>query len=537
MSAAHSAVQTNQSRSSLVAGHRRFPFATTFATGPSLPFLISSGPGRADERGMRRIRFATVSLLGGLALALSFGCASKQEDGAVGEGGKKEPFVPLPEVLGVAPAGDINPDDHILEVNLAARARSVPLADGEATPMLNYNDQLPGPLLHARVGDRIIVHFTNELDEETTIHWHGLRISDQMDGSPMIQSPIPPGGSFTYDFVVPDAGTYWYHTHLHQIQQFEKGLYGAIVVHEKDAPSFTAERLFVADDIRLTATNQIAPFQSSGPDIGMGRVGNTLVMNGRAEPLKLTIPRGAVERWRFIMATNSLAYGLKLTGADVKVIATDGGLLPTPVVADRVEVAPGNRYDFEIRPKADATEVKMEAMILQLDANDMVVEVPFEIAKATIEGDVTPVEPVYPVVTLPPIDVEAEQFDWKLSGGVVDGNVEFTINGESTFVGDDGHAMLGMFEANKPVKIRLFSDVSPAHPFHLHGQFFQIIARGGKPVTDEPGLRDTVHVRGAQSVTVLTYFENPGQWMAHCHISEHSEKGMMGEIMVHAPAP
>ncbi|MFO0612228.1 MAG: multicopper oxidase family protein [Polyangiaceae bacterium] len=419
-------------------------------------------------------------------------------------------------------------------MNLTAQAHDVQLADGKPTAMLTYNDQLPGPLLHARVGDRIIVHFTNALDEETTVHWHGLRISDQMDGSPMIQSPIPPGGTFTYDFVVPDAGTFWYHTHLHQIQQFEKGLYGAIVVHEKDAPAFTAERLFVADDIRLTATNAIAPFQTSGPDIGMGRVGNTLVMNGRAEPLKLTIPRGAVERWRFILATNSLAYGLQFTGADVSLIATDGGLLPAPIPRDRVEVAPGQRYEFEVRPKADATEVKLEAMILELDANDMVVEVPFEIAHATVEGDVTPTEPVYPAVVLPATDVQAETFDWKLSGANVGGKVEFTINGESTFVGDGTHAMLGMFEQGKPVKIRFTSMVSPAHPFHLHGQFFQILERNGEPVTDEPGLRDTVHVRGADSVTILTYFENPGEWMVHCHISEHSEKGMMGEIMVHA---
>lgn len=486
--------------------------------------------------GSVRSLFVSSALVGVVALVAS--ACDDGDGGKGGQGGKPEEFVPLPEVTGVALAEDINPDPHVLEVNLTARARMVPLASGDETAMLNYNDQLPGPLLHARVGDRIIVHFTNELSEETTVHWHGLRISDQMDGSPMIQSPIPAGGTFTYDFVVPDAGTYWYHTHLHQIEQFEKGLYGAIVVHEKDAPVFTAERLFVADDIRLTATNQVAPFQTSGPDIGMGRVGNTLVMNGRAEAAKVTLPRGAVERWRFVMATNSLAYGLRFLGADVKVIGTDGGLLPAPFVADRVEVAPGQRYEFEIRPKADATEVEMQAMVLQLDENNNVVEVPFTIASAAIEGEVAPVEPVYPVVTLPPTDAAVDPIDWALSGGVVAGQVEFTINGESSFVGDGTHAMLGMFDQGQPVKIRFKSDVSPAHPFHLHGQFFQILERNGQPVTDEPGLRDTVHVRGAQTVTILTYFENPGQWMVHCHISEHSEKGMMGEVMVHAaPQP
>ena len=154
------------------------------------------------------------------------------------------------------------------------RAEAVQLLPGDLTKMFTYNDQLPGPLLHARVSDRVIVHFKNELAQPTIVHWHGLRISDTMDGSPVLSKPIDPGGSFTYDFIVPDAGTFWYHTHSNQIEQLERGLYGAIVVHEKEAPIFSAERVFVGDDIRLTGTNQIAAFQKSGPDVGAGRVGN-----------------------------------------------------------------------------------------------------------------------------------------------------------------------------------------------------------------------------------------------------------------------
>jgi FtsP/CotA-like multicopper oxidase with cupredoxin domain len=104
------------------------------------------------------------------------------------------------------------------------------------------------------------------------------------------------------------------------------------------------------------------------------------------------------------------------------------------------------------------------------------------------------------------------------------------------FVGDDHeHVIIDKFMPNVPVAITLDSNVSPAHPFHVHGQFFQIIARDGEPVF-EPGLRDTVHVRGADSVTILSYFENPGRWMVHCHISEHSENGMMADIVVGEPS-
>lgn len=453
--------------------------------------------------------------------------------GAGGEGGGVE-LPPLPEVDGVGELEDLDPDPTVLEVEIVARQEILQLVDGPTTTVLAYNGQLPGPLLHARKGDRVVVHFTNELDEPTTIHWHGLRISDQMDGSPMIQDPVQPGETFTYDFVVPDAGTFWYHTHLHQIEQFERGLYGAIVVHETDFPQFTAERIFLGDDIRLNTVNQISPFNSSGPDVGMGRVGNTLLVNGKGVPAKLTMPRGAVERWRFVLATNSLAYGLRVEGADVRVIATDGGLLPEPFDLERVEIAPGQRYDLEVRPHEDASEVVLQALILVLDENDEVVEAPFDLVVATLEGETTASEPVYPQVSLPAIDVTpAKELSWALSGGVVDGEVQFTINGEAVFVGDDHeHVIIETFEPNVPVAITIRSDVSPAHPFHVHGQFFQIVARGGQPVTDEPGLRDTVHVRGQETATILSYFENPGRWMVHCHISEHSENGMMADIVV-----
>lgn len=301
----------------------------------------------------------------------------------------------------MTPFEDINPDQHIVEVNLVARANTVSIVPGDETKVLNYNDQLPGPLLHARVGDRIIVHFRNELTEATTVHWHGLRISDTMDGSPLIQNPVEPGAELTYDFVVPDADTFWYHTHMHQIKQFERGLYGTIVVHEAEYPKFSAERIFVADDIRLTPKNQIAVFATSGPDIGMGRVGNTLLINGKGEAAKLTIARGAIERWRFVMATNSLAFALRVQGADVRVISTDGGLLPEPFKLNRVEIAPGQRYDFEVRPKADATEVVLEALIRTLDANNQVIEEPYPLARAAIEGELTTPEPVYPTTRRP----------------------------------------------------------------------------------------------------------------------------------------
>lgn len=459
--------------------------------------------------------------------------------GEAGSGGTTAPVVlpPLPDVDGIPALVDHNDAPDIVEVNLVAKPSSLQLVPGRKTDLLTYNDQLPGPLLHARVGDRVIVHFENQLDEPTIVHWHGLRISDDMDGSPRLQKPMQPGETFTYDFVVPDAGTFWYHTHVNQIEQLEKGLYGALVVHEREPLAFNREQIFVADDIRLDAANQVDSFLTSGPDIGRGRIGNTILLNGQRIPYKTTIARGAVERWRVVLSSNALSFGLQIQGAKARVIATDGGLLPEPIPLERVEIAPGQRYELEVQADEDATKVSLQAMIWVLDENDEVVEAPFSLVVADVEGEAAAKVPTYPSVTLPATNVDAAIVDWKLSGAVVNGKVQFTINGEAGSAdGEHNHTVINTFERGVPVKLRVQSEVSPEHPFHLHGQFFQILERGGKPVTDEPGLRDTVLVRGAESVTVLSYFENPGQWMIHCHISEHSENGMMADVLVVDPS-
>lgn len=444
-----------------------------------------------------------------------------------------DPIIPLPTIEGLVALVDENPDPTIVEVRITAQPADVQLTAGDPTAMLTYNGLVPGPLLHARVGDRVIVHFTNALPADTTIHWHGLRIDDAMDGSPMIMAPVPPDGTFTYDFVVPDAGTFWYHTHLHQIQQLERGLYGAIVVHEAEPPAFTAERVVVIDDIRLDDDNQVAPFVASGPDLMAGRAGNMLLANGAQAPTRVTTARGGIERWRIISASNAIEMGLEVSGADVRLIGTDGGLLPEPLPFTRVEIAPGQRYELEVRPHAEADEVVLNARVLVAAPGGGVTEGTFALVRAAIEGDTTATEPVYPTVVLPAVDVAPhESLEWEIGAVNVAGKVQFTIDGQSMFVDDDEHVTLHEFVQGMPVLITITSTVSPRHPFHVHGQFFQIIERNGRPVSDEPGLRDTVQIRGAESATILSYMENPGQWMVHCHISEHGENGMMADIMV-----
>ena len=128
---------------------------------------------------------------------------------------------------------DLDPDPHVLEFNLEAKPTELEILPGYKTPVWAYNGRIPGPLIRGVVGDRVVVHFKNSLPEPTTIHWHGLRVSNQMDGAPGVtQDPIPAGGEFRYEFTLRDAGTYWYHPHVDSSAQVGRGLYGAILVED-----------------------------------------------------------------------------------------------------------------------------------------------------------------------------------------------------------------------------------------------------------------------------------------------------------------
>src|SRR5690606_29910587 len=144
-------------------------------------------------------------------------------------------------------------DPNILEFEMEARVTEMEILEGFTTPVWSYGGSLPGPLIKAKVGDRVIIHFKNSLPEATSIHWHGVRVPNNMDGVPGVtQDLIPPGGEFTYEFDLPDAGTYWYHPHSNSVSQLGWGLYGAIMVEDPNDPEvFGDDLVLVIADISL----------------------------------------------------------------------------------------------------------------------------------------------------------------------------------------------------------------------------------------------------------------------------------------------
>ena len=467
---------------------------------------------------------------GWLALALVVACGGETaptEPVPDEEPPPEEPEAPKPlqVIEGFHELEDMNDDPTIVEVELVASLGQAELTPGTLTDVMTFNGSTPGPLLHARVGDRVIVHFRNDLPEATTIHWHGLRISDQMDGNPRIQNPVEPGGSFTYDFVLPEAGTYWYHPHANTIEQVERGLYGAIVVGEEEAPVFTTERMITLDDIRLDTNGQIAPFATAGHDIVHGRAGNALLTNGSTESLTGTTSVGAIERWRLVNTANARVMKVSVVGASWRIVGTDGGLLPASYTTDALELTVGQRYDLEVRVDGSAPTVELVSHVLA-DNGGVVEEVPMIVGSWAVDGEVQTDEPWYPLQELPAIPTETTLQPIKLSGSNEGGQVVFTIN---DVPGDQLEDLV--FAQGQPVTMEVTNDIGPFHPFHLHGQFFQVLTRGGLPA-NEPGLKDTVQIGAFETVQIVTTFDNPGMWMYHCHIGSHADNGMMAHMVV-----
>ncbi len=453
------------------------------------------------------------------------GCSSQAVTDApvAADAGSDAGVVGLPKIWGPDALEDINPDPKIVEVRLEAAASTVVYRDGKSTSVSAFNGSVPGPLLQANVGDEIIVHFTNRQKEATTIHWHGLRISDAMDGSPRIQNPVPPGGEFTYRFRVPDAGTYWYHPHVAANDQVEAGLYGPIVIHGKKEPVYDADRYLVIDDVLLDSNGRLEVQDfSSGPNAMHGRYGNVFLTNGReSKTVRAEAKQGQVERWRLVNTANARTMHLGIAGARFRIIGTDGGLLSQPYTTERIELPVGSRFDVEVSYDAPGV-AKLVNYIPTQDAKGNVVDDPVMALQVDVAEGSAPREVEWPAIEPLPERAPAKTVTIEINAvRKADGKIEWQLNGMAHM-----HEPLFTFKKGDTIRIRLKNKVGPEHPFHLHGQFFTI--RDAK----RPGLKDVVLVPGLGTVEVDAYFDNPGRWMAHCHNLEHAELGMMSEIVV-----
>ena len=461
------------------------------------------------------MRFASFWLL--LAIYVLSGCTRSPE---------------VAEFTGSYPSSAA-PSGTVRDFELVAAPATISLFDGRSFEVWAYNGQVPGPTLRVRLGDTVRVRFTNKLPQATTIHWHGVRVPNAMDGVPGVtQPPVEPGGTFVYEFTPKDAGTFWFHPHLRSSEQVERGLFGALIVEDAAPPPYSRDELWVLDDWLLTQEGTLfAEFNTRHDLAHDGRWGNLVTVNGRMTP-RLEVRPGERVRLRLVNVANGRVFVPDFSGLAAQMIAVDGLYAARAIDLVRFEIAPGNRIDLDI-------VIPTNAAGQRFTVTDRFTRQVIPLAEIVVHGD--------PVLT-PQFDspAHAQVPAWQRPESATPVRAEFRLNAQSggpfgiqwmingaamdhgahTLPEHRQHLPLGEFS-----RVRFVNESYRLHPMHIHGLFFKVLARNGVPV-DEGHFRDTVLVHPKESVDIGTVPEDPGRWMLHCHILEHAESGMMTVIEV-----
>lgn len=389
-----------------------------------------------------------------------------------------------------------------------------------------YNGQVPAPVLRVKLGEEVEVLLRNELPQPTTIHWHGMRVPNAMDGVPGVtQDPVAPGETFTYKFTPKDAGTFWFHPHVRTAEQVERGLYGVLIVEDKEELPYDRDEVWVLDDWRLGRDGQIDPNFVTPHDLSHdGRWGQVITVNGKIRR-EMVVRPGERIRLRLANTSNGRVFRPTFSRLKPRIIAVDGMYTGRPLEMNGFELAPGNRLDLDL-------VIPLELAGKTIFIIDRFTRNPYALATIKIEG-----EPMETPQFEPPSNPNIPKYEGALARDV---DVTYVLNGQAggkygvqwTINGHIwGEHEITEFTGDVWTRLR-FQNISPRlHPMHIHGQFFKVIARDGKAV-DEPYFRDTVLLFGKQTIDVAMVPIDWGKWMMHCHILEHAEAGMMTEIEV-----
>jgi FtsP/CotA-like multicopper oxidase with cupredoxin domain len=440
----------------------------------------------------------------------------------------------LREFAGSYPA-EARPSGAIRDLDITAAETELALIDGGKLRVWAYNGQVPGPTVRVRLGDTVRVRFHNRLPQPTTIHWHGVRVPNAMDGVPhLTQPPVEPGGSFVYEFTSKDAGTFWFHPHVRSSEQVERGLYGVLVVEDREPAPYAQDVVWVLDDWLLDEQRQIfGAFNTPHDLMHDGRWGNVVTVNGRTGQ-RLVARAGDRLRLRLVNTANARVFRPDFGALPVTVIAVDGLYLrqPTSYAAARLEIAPGNRVDLDLTLPAGASGI--------FPVTDRFYpQQPHALAEIVVDGAApagaaapfpSPAHAHVPVWREALATPVTKQFrlDARRGGELM---IQWTINGEAFA----GHAHAGppalTMRRGEFQHLQFTNDSYRLHPMHIHGMFFRLLARNGVPV-DEPFFRDTVLIHSRETVDIGLVPEDAGRWMMHCHILEHAEAGMMTTLEV-----
>jgi FtsP/CotA-like multicopper oxidase with cupredoxin domain len=446
-------------------------------------------------------------------------------------------------------------DGRIVEVDLKAAERSLalPAFGGRSLPLWTFSAARPPTVLRLSLGDRLRVKLSNALPrkgEHVSIHWHGIRLPFAEDGVPYIsQAPVEPGQSFTYEFVPPDTGSFFFHSHCNTAEQLGRGLSGILIVDGDETAPFDAERILVMRDWRIDPERgTFLPFFTDQGASGSGSFGPLRTVNGETSPT-IAVPANGNVRVRLlnIDATRIAEIGLRHGSATV--IAIDG-IAVEPFELSDWWLGPAMRLDLALRTGAPGSTIELV---------DNFAEVPHVLARFAAGGaaanPMIPNGPVLRAGRMPMPDVaKAERLSFELAatatgarlvaqGGdafsriVMDSlclsQQSFWAMNKQSWPGGD-HAPLPpplmVLRQGQSYVVELKNVSQVRHPIHLHGHSFRVLGSNKRALPEH--WADTVLVAPRERVEIAFKADNPGDWMFHCHLIEHQEAGMMGYLRI-----
>ncbi|OGL18951.1 MAG: hypothetical protein A3K12_10820 [Candidatus Rokubacteria bacterium RIFCSPLOWO2_12_FULL_71_19] len=458
----------------------------------------------------------------------------------------------------------------VREIQLEAREIDWELAPGKVVKAMAYNGRIPGPEIRLREGERARITLKNGLGEPTTIHWHGVDVPNAMDGVPGVtQKPIQPGDTFVYEFDASPAGTRWYHTHFQEHRQMDLGLVAPLIIEPAEREGITYERelTLMLDDWATGTGTPVLPtaagtaggrggmggmmgggmgamMRGMGGMMGGGGMGgmmrgggghqpayDVMSINGKAYPATapLKVRKGERVRLRVINASADHTHVLRLAGHRLQVIHTDGNPLVQPVEVDAVPIAPSERYDVLLvadRPGAWLLSCVQpghagagEQMLVLYEGHEGGTPVG---ASEGIGGlDLWHYGRGRGQDILPRPSGPERAFELTLSGGMMGSDV-WMINGKR-YPDTDPFRL----RAGDRARVTITNMSMEAHPMHLHGQSFKLVAVNARRLS-APIVKDSVDVEPHMgSVAIEFTAHNPGDWFFHCHKPMHMEGGMI----------
>jgi FtsP/CotA-like multicopper oxidase with cupredoxin domain len=441
--------------------------------------------------------------------------------------------------LAIPPLAPSTIEDGVRVFDLAARAGSTEFRDGVATPTWGFDGDYLGPTLRAARGERIEVRFHNELDEPTTVHWHGMHLPAVMDGGP--HQMVDPGATWRPAWTIDQpAATLWYHPHPHGAteEHVRRGLAGMFLLDDTVEQALPIPRDYGVDDIPVIV--QDVAFDGEGRiharDGGFsGALGDELLVNGTLGPyLEVTTD---VVRLRLLNASTARIYAFAFAdGREFAQIASDGGLLEAPVATTRVQLSPGERAEVLVRMTPG------ETVVLRSEAPDLGGTI--GIFGGSNGGadrfdvlELRAAPALASVGTVPDALVPVERLD------LTDAVVERSFELDGTQIDQRKMDMSRIDEVVELDTVEIWSvrnNMAFPHSFHVHDVQFQVLDIGGAPPPPElAGWKDTVYLRPNATTRLVIRFadyadpEHP--YMYHCHLLRHEDQGMMGQFLVVEP--